>query len=56
MIKNIKKFLERITNWLQEKDCSNCAHKGKPSLHNHCDVCRSSGYPYWRPTGGLGEE
>lgn len=28
MVKKIKKFLERITKWLQEKDCSNCAHSG----------------------------
>ena len=47
MIKNIKKFLERITKWLQEKDCSNCAHRGKLSLRNHCDACMHSGYRYW---------
>ena len=50
MIEKIKKFLERITKWLQEKDCSNCAHRGKPSfLRDHCSACMNSGYQYWIP-------
>lgn len=47
MIKNIKKFLERITEWLKERDCSNCAHRKKPQLH--CPICMTSGYRCWRP-------